>query len=120
MAYDRRDRVAEELKKEVTDIVTNLKDPRIPPVFSIIHAEVSRDFRTAKIRFSILGDEEARKACSEALKSANGLIRKELSVRMRIHHTPSLQFISDDSIAYSVHIGGIMNQIKKQEEDKLS
>ena len=111
MSYDRRDRVAEEIKKEVSDIVRTLKDPRIPPVFSIVRAEAARDLRTAKLYFSVLGGAEEQKMCADALKSANGLIRRELGNRLKTHHTPELTFISDDSIAYSAHISGLIDKL---------
>jgi ribosome-binding factor A len=58
----------------------------------------------------VLGDAAARKGCMEALRSAAGYIRRELSARIRLRVAPELHFVSDDSIARGVHLSQLIDQ----------
>lgn len=109
----RLDRVNEDIKREISDIVRNLKDPRIRGIISIVKVEVSQDLSYAKIFVSDVGGdaEEAVKG----LKSAAGFIRKELASRMHIRKTPELKFFRDDSIEKSARIAKMLNDITKDE-----
>ena len=107
------DRVNEEIKRELSEIIRNLKDPRIKGLVSITNVDVSNDLSVAKIYISVVGGdaEEAIKG----LKSASGFTRRELSSMIEIRHTPELKFIHDDSIEHSARIAKIISDIAKEE-----
>lgn len=108
----RLNRLAEEIKREVTDIIrTTLKDPRISPLTSITDVEISKDMRYAKIFISIYGSEEEQTKTLEGLKSANGFIRSELGKRIRLRYMPEIAFILDTSIEHGVKISQIIDNI---------
>lgn len=109
MASIRSDRMNEEVKKTVSEIIRDLKDPRLSPMTTVVNAEVTTDLKYAKLRVSVYdADENKRRASVDALNHAAGYIAHELGARMRIRSIPSLKFILDDSIAYSVHISKIL------------
>ena len=55
-------RINQEVMKELSTLIrTELKDPRIHPMTSIVAVEVAPDLKTAKIYVSVLGDEQAQK-----------------------------------------------------------
>ncbi|MBZ4663505.1 MAG: rbfA [Caloramator sp.] len=116
MAFERNTRLSEEVRKVLSNIVQNeLKDPRIPPLTSITHVDVTKDLRYAKVYVSVFADNESKKSCIEGLKSASGFLRKELGNRIKIRYTPELIFELDESIEYSMKINDILREINKNE-----
>ena len=112
MSAIRSVRMNEEVKKNVSAIVREMKDPRISPMTTLTACEVTSDLKYAKIKVSVYDeDEEKRSATVEALNHASGFISHELGARMRIRCVPSIKFLLDHSIAYSVHIGKILNEL---------
>jgi ribosome-binding factor A len=117
VAYYRMNRISEEIRKEISDIIrTEVKDPRIAEMFTIVKTEVTGDLRYAKVYVSVLGTEEQSKSTLEGLKKAAGFIRRELGSRLDIRYTPELQFVLDHSIEYSVEISRKLNELRKEEE----
>lgn len=118
MSAIRQDRLNEEIKKAVSEVIREMKDPRISPMTTITQAEVTNDLKHAKLMVSIYeADEQVRKASVDALNHAAGFITRELGHRMQIRRLPSLKFILDTSIEYSVHIARILDtlHVEKQE-----
>lgn len=108
MSYQRIDRISEEVRREVDRIIREeLNDPRVCGTFSVTRAEVTRDLRYAKIYVSVLEDEK-REGLMAALKSASGYIRRALGKSMIIRYSPELSFVSDQNIAYGVHIAKVL------------
>ncbi|MFU0801429.1 MAG: 30S ribosome-binding factor RbfA [Xylanivirga thermophila] len=117
MAYHRSDRIAGEIKKQVSKIINDdVKDPRISEMLSITRVEVTRDIRYAKIYVSVLGDEEEKNATIEGLENAKGYIRNELGHILKIRYTPELKFILDNSIEYSIDIAKKLAELKQGDE----
>lgn len=114
----RYDRIVQALKKEISIIIHDeLKDPRIGFV-TVTKVELARDYRFAKIFFSVLGKEEDYKKTKEALDSSLGFVRTLIAQRIRLRFTPELVFKEDRSSEYSVQIEEILNKIKEQDEPK--
>ena len=111
MPLKRLDRINEEVKKTVSDIVREMKDPRISEMTTVLSADVTNDFKNAKIRISVYADDDVRKSTVEALNHASGFIGRELGMRMDIRRIPKLNFILDNSIEYSIHISKILNDL---------
>lgn len=115
MAKVRMERLAEELKKTVSAVIFDMKDPRIPVVTSITSMEVTQDLKYAKARVSVYGeDEAAAKEAVSALNHAAGFIQHEVGSRMTIRRVPQIKFVGDDSIAYSVHISEVLRSLHKE------
>ncbi len=115
MSYQRIDRISEEVRREVDRIIREeLNDPRIAGTFSITRAEVTRDLRYAKIYVSVLEDDR-RDDLLKALKSASGYIRRALGKSMLIRYSPEMSFVSDQNIAYGVHIAKVLADAQKTE-----
>ena len=113
MSYQRIDRISEQVRRDVDDIIRQqLSDPRIKGTFSVTRAEVTRDLRYGKIFISIL-EEENRKPMMDALKKASGFIRHELGHRMIIRYAPELHFVLDENIEYGLHIARVLNQVAR-------
>ncbi len=120
--FDRVDRQAEELRRGLDAILrSEVKDPRIPEMFSITNVELTRDLKYAKVSVSAMVSEQEKKDMLKALRSATGFIRHALGQRVILRSIPELSFVFDDSIAYSVHISSLLREIagedKKDGED---
>ena len=108
---DRIDRISEEVKKELSKIISeDIKDPRLPEIISVIAAKVTKDLKFAKIYVSVLGDEQTKKNAEEALKSASGYIRREIGHRLNLRNTPEFHFVIDDSIEHGINISNLINK----------
>ena len=118
MSAIRSDRINEEVKKTLSAIIREMKDPRISPMTTLTGAEVTKDLKYAKISVSVYDQDDAvRRATVDALNHAEGFIAHELGQRMLIRRVPSLKFRLDDSIAYSIHIAEILNSLDIPKED---
>lgn len=117
----RTDRINEEIRKEMSQIFSDLKDPRIDIRTSVLRTETTRDLKYCKVYVTTLGDSEKQEEVREALKSASGFIRRELAHRLNLRITPELTFIMDDSIEYSIHMAEMIKSVDpgpaEEEED---
>jgi ribosome-binding factor A len=97
-AYLRRDRVSEQIRRELAELIrTELKDPRVGMV-SITEVEVSADYAHAKVYFSSMSGREHLDSVLEGLNKASGFLRRELGKRITVHSTPQLHFVFDESL----------------------
>lgn len=109
-------RLAEALKKEISDILINeIKDPRIGFV-TITLVEVTPDLRYARVYASVLGNEEQRKLTAEALTKATGYIRSEIGKRIRLKFTPEITFKLDSSIERGTRIIKLIEEVNNEGE----
>jgi len=115
MGINRINRINEEVKKEVSDIIRELKDPRIGQMTSVVAVDVTKDMRWCKVFISVLGDEQQQKNTMDGLKSAAGFVRKEIGQRLGLRYTPEVLFNLDHSIEYGSHINQILHDIEKPE-----
>ena len=115
-AFDRIDRISEEVRHAIDAIIREMNDPRIGGTYCVTHADVTRDLRFAKVYVSILEDEKADDMI-KALKKAAGFIRRELGMRVDLRYTPELIFERDRNIAYGVHIAQILRDVAPKEEE---
>lgn len=107
---NRINRINEEFKKELSDVIRNMKDPRIPLMTSVVTVNVTPDLRYAKIYISVLGSEEEQKATIEALKKSAGYVRRELGNRLKLRYTPEPVFELDHSIEHGARISELLRQ----------
>ena len=110
MASYRKNRINEDILRELPLIIRDVKDPRVNSGFmTITHCEVSGDLKYAKIYFSVLNGDAGE--VKKGLISAKGFIRREIAERLNMRNTPELTFISDDSIEKGDKISKILNDI---------
>ena len=116
MATRKFQRNAEDVHRELTDILRGLKDPRVKDaMLSVVRVDLSTDLSSCKVYVSSLKGMEATKEAVKGLKNAAGFIRHNLGLRVQLRYTPELLFELDTTIEYGVHIASILNQVKKPE-----
>jgi ribosome-binding factor A len=101
-------RASEDVKRELTDIMRGLKDPRITGMISVVSVDLTSDYSHCTVRVSSLESSGAAKEAVKGLRSAAGYIRREIGMRMRMRRTPEFHFEADDGIAYSAEIHQIL------------
>ena len=118
MASNRIGRINEEIQKELSNLIRNLKDPRVQDtMISITHVETTPDLRWAKVYVSILQEDRAKDAMA-GLKSAGGYLRRELGSALNLRYTPELNWALDDSITYGAKMMKLINSLEvKKDED---
>ena len=107
-----------EVQRELSQIIrSEIKDPRIHPLTSVVAVEVTPDLKYCKAYISVLGDEEAGKATIEGLRSAASFVRRELAHRVNLCNTPEIKFILDQSIEYGVNMSKLIDEVTKDLHD---
>ncbi len=113
------DRIQKEMIRELSYILElEVKDQCIKFV-TITDCKVTSDLSFAKVYFTVL-DKSKKEETEKALKQAAGFIRKNLSERMNIRHTPELVFIYDESIEYGKKIETIIEKIHEEDANEES
>jgi len=112
MEYKRPERVADQIKMEVADIlVKKANDSRIAGV-SIMHVDLSPDLRQAKCFVSMpRGVKGGEKAVLLGLKNASGFIRSELAKRMTLRRIPVLIFLLDQTTEEVSRLLALLDQV---------
>lgn len=111
-------RINMEVQRELSQIIrSEIKDPRIHPLTSVVAVEVTPDLKYCKAYISVLGDEEAGKATIEGLRSAASFVRRELAHRVNLRNTPEIKFILDQSIEYGVNMSKLIDEVTKDLHD---
>lgn len=95
--FQRSDRVAEQVRRDLADLIRNeLKDPRVGMI-SLTAVELTPDYAHAKVFFTTL-DTEHLDEVERGLKRSAGFLRRELGQRIHIHTLPELHFVYDNSL----------------------
>jgi len=118
MAGHRLNRTAEDIRREIAAVLRELKDPRIQgQLLTVVRVEVSRDASFAKVYVSAMEGLEMAKLAVTALKSASGLIRREVGGRLGLRKAPELKFVADNSTEYASGIAKTLNTLEEQRHE---
>ena len=108
-------RINGEVLKELSNIIrSEIKDPRINPMTSVVAVEVAPDLKTCKAYISVLGDEKSQKDTITGLKSAEGYIR-QLARTVNLRNTPEIRFILDQSIEYGINMSKLIDEVTEHD-----
>ena len=114
----RADRMSEDIQRELAAILREMKDPRLHNgIISIVRCEMAHDLSYCKVYISSMNGLDTAKNAVKALKNAQGFIRHELGIRLKLRYAPVLAFEATDSIEYSANISRILNDIELPPEE---
>ncbi|MDO5339901.1 MAG: 30S ribosome-binding factor RbfA [Eubacteriales bacterium] len=109
-------RINGEVLKELSNIIrSEIKDPRINPMTSVVAVEVAPDLKTCKAYISVLGDEKSQQDTITGLKSAEGYIRRQLARTVNLRNTPEIRFILDQSIEYGINMSKLIDEVTEHD-----
>lgn len=107
----RTQRVGDLLRTELNDLLRRrLKDPRVR-LATISQVTVTADLQRARVSVSVLGEEDERLGCVEALNHARGFLRSSLASRVRLRVTPELHFELDRGAEHSERISTLLEEL---------
>lgn len=108
--FSRRDRIAEQIRRELAEVIwSELKDPRVGMI-SLTDVELSADYAHARVFFSSLAGKDSLELVQAGLQQASGFLRSELGKRISIHMIPQLHFIFDDSLERGAQLSKLISE----------
>ncbi|HEX6332294.1 MAG TPA: 30S ribosome-binding factor RbfA [Actinomycetota bacterium] len=110
----RPSRVAEEFREILAEEIPRLKDPRIGFV-TVTGVKVTGDLRHARVFYTALGDERARRATAAALRSARGHLRRVIGDQVRMKVLPDLAFEEDETAEAADRIESVLRELHTSE-----
>jgi len=114
-------RINKEVMRALADIIrTEIKDPRLDPLTSVMSVEVAPDLKTCKVEVSVLGDEEHKEDTLKALRSASGYIRTLLAKRVDLRNTPELTFHMDNSTEYGIEMMAKIDAVMEEQRARAA
>jgi ribosome-binding factor A len=110
MTGDRMRRVDEAMREVLSGAITSeIKDPRVGFV-TVTAVETSADLRHARVYVSVLGEDPQRRRSMDGLESAHGFLQRRVASELRLKHTPTLQFLYDDSTDRGIRIQELLDE----------
>lgn len=118
MAGYKINRVTSDIKIALSELLREVKDPRVSKLISIVKLDVSGDMSYATVYVSAIeGNDKTQESVKALNKSASGYLRRELGSRMKLRKVPEIRFVADNSIENSAHIQRIIDSFEKGDEN---
>ncbi len=118
MAGFKINRITSDIKVCLSELLREVKDPRVSRLLSIVKVDVTNDLSYATVYVSAIEGYEATVQSVKALKGAAGYLRHELGAHLKLRKVPELRFIADDSIQHSAHISKIIESFKEESNEE--
>ena len=110
----RAQRLTEEIREQVARMLTSdLKDPRLGFV-TVTRVEMTHDLGLARVHVGVLGSEAEREKTMKALGQASGFVRRELGKRLRIRHTPEVEFRYDKGLDATDRVAQLLDEERRR------
>ena len=111
MPGSRPSRIADQLRAELSELLARqVHDPGIG-FLTITHVKVTPDLQVARVYYTTLGDEKARRESGRALERATPFLRRQIGSRLRLKRVPLLEFFFDESIERGDRIERILHDL---------
>ncbi len=111
MQYNKLARINEDITRELSSLLRDVKDPRINrAMLTVVRCDTSSDLKFCKVYLSAIATDNI-KDLRRGLKSASGFLRGGLSRSLNLRNTPELTFILDDSIEHSVKVASMLKDL---------
>lgn len=119
MAGYKINRITSDIKIALSELLRQVKDPRVSKLLSIVKVDVSGDLSYATVYVSAIEGFESTVSSVKALKGAAGFLRRELGARLKLRKVPELRFVADDSIEQSANISRIIESFAAEENSAV-
>ena len=119
MASHRPDRVGDQIRQELSGLLSRgaVHDPGIGFI-TLTRVKVSPDLQVARVYYTTLGDEAARRETAKALQRANSFFRRHIGSRLQLRRVPELKFQFDESIAHQDRVEKILRDLHEEEAQR--
>jgi ribosome-binding factor A len=120
MSSQRPTRVGEQIREDLTELISReVHDPGVGFI-TITRVNVTPDLQQARVYYTTLGDDKARKETRRALERASPFLRRQLGGRLRLRRVPELQFFYDESIERHDRIERILQDIAAERSERAA
>ncbi len=110
MTADRMRRIDEAMREVLSGAITSeLKDPRVGFV-TVTSVDTAPDLRHARVYVSVLGTDSVRRRSLDGLRSAHGFLQRRVADELHLKHTPTLDFVYDDTLDRAQRIGELLER----------
>jgi ribosome-binding factor A len=111
----RPDRVGDQIREMLSEMLSRgaVHDPGIGFI-TITRVKVSADLQMARVFYTSLGDEKARRDTARALDRATPYLRRQVGGRLQLRRVPELEFRFDESIANQDRIEQILRDLEAE------
>jgi len=110
----RPERVGDQIRQELSVLIAReVHDPGIG-FLTITRVKVTPDLQQARVFYTTIGDDNARKETARALGRATPFLRRQVGGRLRLKNVPMLEFAYDESIERQDRIEKIMLDIQAE------
>ncbi len=114
MANHNIDRLTEDVKREISVAMHEVKDSRISgEIVSVSRVELTNDLSYCKVYISVLGASEKGEAAVECLKKAAGFFKRRINSRIKMRKMPELIFLVDKSLDYYDKMSRMLDNLPK-------
>ena len=114
----RASRVGDQIREELSSLLTReVHDPGIG-FLTITYVKVSPDLQQARVYYTTIGDDKARKESARALTRATPFLRRQMGQRLRLKRVPELVFFYDDAIERGDRIERILLELNTPNDDE--
>ena len=118
MTSPRTARVGEQIRNDLAELLTvSVRDPAIGFI-TITRVTVSPDLQQARVYYTTMGDEKARRETARGLERARPMLRRHLGQRLRLRRVPELRFFFDESVAQQDRIEQIIQQLQQERAER--
>ena len=113
----RPDRVGDQIREVLSELLSRgaVHDPGIGFI-TLTRVKVSPDLQLARVYYSSLGDEKARRETARGLERATPFLRRQIGTRVQLRRVPELKFEFDESVGHQDRVEQILRDLKKEEE----
>jgi ribosome-binding factor A len=117
MASHRPDRVGDQIRQELSRLLSRgaVHDPGIGFI-TLTRVKVSPDLQVARVYYTTMGDDAARRETAKALERATGFFRRHVGDRLQLRRVPELHFQFDESVGHQDRVEQILRELHEEEE----
>jgi ribosome-binding factor A len=110
----RQSRVGDQIRVEIAELLARqVQDPGIG-FLTITHVKVTPDLQQARVYYTTIGDDRARRETAKALARATPFLRRQVGARLQLRRVPELQFFFDESIEKQDRIEQILQDLERE------
>jgi ribosome-binding factor A len=112
----RPDRVGDQIRQELSELLSRgeVHDPGIGFI-TLTRVQVTPDLQLARVYYTTMGDQSARKDTAKALQRATPFLRRQVGGRLQLRRVPELEFRFDESVAHQDRIEQILRDLHAEE-----
>lgn len=105
-------RLTEDVKREISTAMTQLKDKRVASgLVTVTDVEITNDLSYCKVYVSALGGGEKTEEAITALQKAEGFFKRRINARIKMRKMPEITFVADNSLDYYEKISNIITKL---------